>query len=52
MGFGGGGSNFSPSPNNIQGDATVSGDMSVEGTLVVNENSTTTGDFRAEICGF
>ena len=47
MGFGSGGG-YRPSPNSIQGDATVSGDMSVEGTLVVNENSTTTGDFRAE----
>ncbi len=47
-GFGSGGSNYSPSPNNIQGDATVSGDMSVEGTLVVNESGNGTSDFRAE----
>ena len=53
-GFGGGGGNFSPSPNNINGDATVSGnstvsgDMTVVGTLVVNENSTSTGDLRVE----
>jgi hypothetical protein len=53
-GFGGGGGNFSPSPNNINGDATVSGnstvsgDMTVNGSAVFNEGSLSTSDFRVE----
>tara|TARA_R100000388_G_scaffold94222_2_gene80774 strand:+ start:1448 stop:2239 length:792 start_codon:yes stop_codon:yes gene_type:complete len=47
MGFGSGGG-YRPSPNNISGDATVSGDMSVEGTLVVNESGNGTSDLRVE----
>ena len=47
MGFGSGGG-YRPSPNSIQGDATVSGDMSVEGTLVVNEGGNGTSDLRVE----
>jgi len=50
----GGGSNYSPSPNNISGDATVSGnssiggDLTVNGSAVFNEGSLSTSDFRVE----
>ena len=59
-GFGGGGSSYSPSPNNINGDATVSGNstvsgdstvsggLTVSGSAVFNEGSLSTSDFRVE----
>lgn len=39
MGFGGGGSNFSPSPNNIQGDATITGNATIDGSLGIKTDN-------------